>query len=269
MKKLILISIVFTQQILMGQYLVPYRVGDSWGYSNKDLQIIIDAIYEEVGEFRGRDVTWAKKDNQFGFINKKNEVVVPFEFDEVSYYKYGHSKVKQGEENFYIDQEGNRWEPKWRGVCGGSYSSTRHFMTFIDGNKTGFYFINKVKDINGEKSFKRDTIAEMFIELIENGSGVALVKKDMLWGVVNSHGKWKQDYKFEEVRLKPERSEGRNYIITRVGSLYGLLGESGETIAEVKYHKVEFCPSGKIAKVWANEDLWYYIDEEGNEYYHK
>jgi len=59
--------------------LIPYRLGDLWGYANPDKKIVIPPAYKEANLFyEGYAVV--KKGSRYGYINKAGQVVIPFKF---------------------------------------------------------------------------------------------------------------------------------------------------------------------------------------------
>lgn len=68
---------------------------------------MIDILYEYAESFK-EGLAAVRKNEKFGFINKQNEVIIPFKYDNVYSFIYGEAKVVIGKESFYIDKKGNR-----------------------------------------------------------------------------------------------------------------------------------------------------------------
>lgn len=65
-----------------------------WGY--RDLQTgktVIPADYDELDSFMGEDLVAACKEGKWGFINRSNEVVVPFRYQSVRWFSNGMAEV--------------------------------------------------------------------------------------------------------------------------------------------------------------------------------
>ena len=74
-------------QIGLSQNLIPYRVGDKWGYSNEKGELVIKAKYQEAGEFRDK-ITW---------VNKRGRKKTRFKFDEANYFGFRTAYVRKGD----------------------------------------------------------------------------------------------------------------------------------------------------------------------------
>ncbi|MDX2303280.1 MAG: WG repeat-containing protein [Microscillaceae bacterium] len=91
---------------IFAQKLIPYRRGDSWGFANKQLHLVIPCMYEQVEFFEG-DLARIKKRGYWGLIDSKGKEFVPCAYDMV----YGGLKkerivvCKGGDK----DGHGGRW----------------------------------------------------------------------------------------------------------------------------------------------------------------
>lgn len=66
----------------------PNESGSTWhdeilkyGYINKKDEIVIPFEYDGLQDIFSGDYIYAQKDGKYGYINKKNEVIIPFEYD--------------------------------------------------------------------------------------------------------------------------------------------------------------------------------------------
>ena len=68
-----------------------------WGYRDlKTGKTVIPADYDELDSFMGEELVAACKAGKWGFINRSNEVVVPFRYQSVSWFSDGVAKVCYG-----------------------------------------------------------------------------------------------------------------------------------------------------------------------------
>ena len=95
----------------------------------------------------------------------------------------------------------------------------------------------------------------------------AAVKKENKWGVINTKGELVTTLIYDSIELN-KNVNYRQFFRVKKNNKYGYLNEKGIEIVAPKYLKVGFFNSG-IAKVWINDKFWFYIDQNGREYYKK
>ena len=78
MKKLISILFFFSTTFVFSQakYLVPYRSGNLWGYSDTNLNIIVAPKYD-YAEIYSYGFGMVKKGKLFGYLNAKGKEIGP------------------------------------------------------------------------------------------------------------------------------------------------------------------------------------------------
>lgn len=74
-------------------------------------KVIIPLIYNEIDHLCGEKIVGAEKDGKWGFLNLKNEEVIPFIYDNVKGYGDGLIAVKEGDKWGFIDIEGKQILP--------------------------------------------------------------------------------------------------------------------------------------------------------------
>lgn len=68
--------------------LIPYRIGDLWGYATPDKSIFIKPEYEEANLFY-EGFAVVKKGGKYGYINKEGKVVIPIKYFSAKPFKIG------------------------------------------------------------------------------------------------------------------------------------------------------------------------------------
>lgn len=124
--------------------LIRATIGDKWGYINRKGEVIIDIKYEAADDFE-EGIGFVKKNGKWGAVNTKGEVVIPFIYDsgkkklhqddklfvislngkwgclntkggvqipfiydEINYFHKGRARVKKGNDEFMINENGKK-----------------------------------------------------------------------------------------------------------------------------------------------------------------
>ncbi len=85
--------------------LVPYRLGDRWGYSDRKGQILIGAEYDAAERFSENRAVVAKN-GKYGFIDPSGRVVIPIEYDSAQEFSNGMALVSKNEAFGYVNNIG-------------------------------------------------------------------------------------------------------------------------------------------------------------------
>jgi len=88
-----------------GKYMVVIKNG-KYALVNKKNQLIIPAEYDEIREINNGLVI-AKKE-KWGIVNLKNKIIVPFEYDDLSGFYEGIAHADVAKKSFYINKENQR-----------------------------------------------------------------------------------------------------------------------------------------------------------------
>lgn len=74
-----------TEEGTLGHISTWHEAVPKYGYINKNDETVIPFEYDDLqGTFDG-DYVYAQKDGKYGYINQKNETVIPFEYDDAGY----------------------------------------------------------------------------------------------------------------------------------------------------------------------------------------
>ena len=217
-------------------------------------------------------------DNNAGYINTKNEWVIPPTYQYAFAFRQGVARVKKGRNYMYINLKG---EPVIQDFDNYVIQNFDNYViepsdnTYIVGVRKGCKYM--VYDLNGN-------LLDTYDGFINNWSGNAIfgVKKGGKWGYIDGYGKVIVPFEYEEVNnfsegLASVRKDGKwgyinpkNEIVIPIeftnkevgffkngGAEYytdrgaGLINLKGEIIAEPKYDSIEYV-NGNIAIVSFN-----------------
>ncbi|ATA84575.1 WG repeat-containing protein [Capnocytophaga sputigena] len=214
-------------------------------------------------------------DNNAGYINTKNEWVIPPTYQYAFDFQQGVARVKKGRNYMYINLKGEPVIQDFDNYVIQNYVIEPSDNTYIVGVRKECKYM--VYDLNGN-------LLDTYDGFINNWSGNAIfgVKKGGKWGYIDGYGKVIVPFEYEEVNnfsegLASVRKDGKwGYINPKnevvipieftnkeVGSFknggaeyytdrgVGLINLKGEIIAEPKYDSIEYV-NGNIAIVSFN-----------------
>lgn len=240
-----------------------YQMNDGRFYLNKkteDGEIVQDSIKNqelswewiiEPGEFQylyfiGNGMVKAvDSDGKTGVFNEKGEVIVPFEYDDISEFYSGIACAIKDQRAIYIDVEGNKkWDCDYEDAQGFSEDKA----AIKKDGKWGFI------DLQGE-----EIIFCQYDEVKPFSEEIAAVKKDGKWGFINKEGNPISGCIYDDVK---DFQEG--YAAVMQNGLWGFLDKSGKIQIELKYNNVNSFSEGKAAvSILENEtEKWAYINQE-------
>ncbi len=214
-------------------------------------------------------------DNNAGYINTKNEWVIPPTYQYAFDFQQGVARVKKGRNYMYINLKGEPVIQDFDNYVIQNYVIEPSDNTYIVGVRKECNYM--VYDLNGN-------LLDTYDGFINNWSGNAIfgVKKGGKWGYIDGYGKVIVPFEYEEVNnfsegLASVRKDGKwgyinpkNEIVIPIeftnkevgffkngGAEYytdrgaGLINLKGEIIAEPKYDSIEYV-NGNIAIVSFN-----------------
>ena len=214
-------------------------------------------------------------DNNAGYINTKNEWVIPPTYQYAFAFQQGVARVKKGRNYMYINLKGEPVIQDFDNYVIQNYVIEPSDNTYIVGVRKECKYM--VYDLNGN-------LLDTYDGFINNWSGNAIfgVKKRGKWGYIDGYGKVIVPFEYEEVNnfsegLASVRKDGKwgyinpkNEIVIPIeftnkevgffkngGAEYytdrgaGLINLKGEIIAEPKYNSIEYV-NGNIAIVSFN-----------------
>ena len=221
-------------------------------------------------------------DNNAGYINTKNEWVIPPTYQYAFDFQQGVARVKKGRNYMYINLKGEPVIQDFDNYVIQNYVIEPSDNTYIVGVRKECNYM--VYDLNGN-------LLDTYDGFINNWSGNAIfgVKKGGKWGYIDGYGKVIIPLEYEEVGnfsegLAAVRKDGKwGYINLKnevvipfeftnrgvssfkngVAEYYtdggiGLINLKGEIIAEPKYNSIEYV-KGNIAIV-SFDDYYYLYD---------
>lgn len=153
--------------------LAKVKLNGKWGFIDKDGNLAIELIYDEVDDFNYQGFAKIKLNDKVGYINRNGKVTIEPIFDEIGNFdEYDFMQVKLDGKCGFIDKNSN-------------------FYDEVGGFSNGLAKI-KLNDKWGFVNASGDVIIELMYDEVGdfNYQGVARVKLDDKWGFIDKNGKF-------------------------------------------------------------------------------
>ena len=197
-------------------FLIPYRKGDKWGFCDRNKNIVIDCIYDEVELFQNRRAA-VRLNNKWGFCDKK-KVVVDCVYDSVGTFEFEFSTASLNGKSGVIDRNGNIIIPlRYRRVI--IYS--HNIGCIYDDGKSIFFKIKDFKALSTQYQY------------IDKYSGDLMRVFRYKYGFIDKEGE-------EKIPLKYDSAEPFHNGLAKVtiSNRVGLINTLGEEVIPIKYNSI-------------------------------
>ena len=190
--------------------LIPYRVGDKWGYANSERKIIIPAKYADASWF-SEGLAAVKIGKKYGYINKTGKLVIPAKFTVAKSFRKGYMP-----------------NPK---KAGGDSVIFAGASIRADGYE---------QCINTKGILFTKCPAMPDAAALENRIPVETVVRQKTYSLANNNGlfdKIVDDYKID--------GSDETYYIAQKNNLYGVFNSKFDTIVPFQYSTIKVNRSGR------------------------
>lgn len=200
--------------MVVGDGLIAVMQNDQVGYVNLSGKIVIPIAYESTQDPENKySEQWAypankygivvKKDGKFGVINRDNQVVIPFEYDDLTNFSEEGILLY----HYYDDNLDDIYNTGSWGMMdtNGNSMDLSHFTGTL-ANYTGYDGFNEgllaVSDNVGQWGFidktGKQVIPPQYQEVRSFSEGVAGVMKDGVWGFIDKNGNTVIDFQYPD-----------------------------------------------------------------------
>ena len=219
----------------------------------------------------------AKLDGKEGYINTKNEWVIPPTYRDAFAFRQGLAKVREVRDYIYINLKGepviqdfdaNVIEPSDNTYIVGVRKECKYMVYDLNGNLLDTYdgFINNWSDDaifavkKGGKWGYIDGYGKVIIpleyeEVGDFSEGLAAVRKDNKWGYINPKNEVVIPIEFTNREVSYFKNGVAKYY---TDSGIGLINMKGEIIAEPKYNSIEYVRENVAIVLF--DDYYYLYD---------
>ncbi|MBP5548507.1 MAG: WG repeat-containing protein [Bacteroidales bacterium] len=251
-----------------GNKVIDFQYRTASGFNEDNAVVLIDFDSSTIG---------------YGYINKKNELVIPAEFEYAMTFQEGYAVVKKYDRFGMIDKNGNEVVPcKYLEITG---MNDGRFFAVDAASENAAMFDNRFKQLTGFIYERIISYNEGFYTVQRKGKvtfldvkgkerfgmyddvsgfydGYSMVKLNGKYGIINQRGKvilpieydnsgWRSmEYLFSEGLAMVEK-DGK----------YGFVNKQGKVVIPLIYESAHQCTEGLIPVQMKN--MWGYIDKKG------
>ncbi|MGL5459971.1 MAG: WG repeat-containing protein [Cetobacterium sp.] len=222
--------------------LILAKQNNKYGYLSLDGKVVIPFEYE-IGAVEKNGVMIVKKNNKIGAINENNEEVIKFDYDGIYYNDSTKFIAVKNKEYFLIDNFGKkeRINASWMGV------QKNEKLFYEKDGKFGIF------------DFQKEYITgNIYDELSQNYNELIIAMKDKNYGLINNRGEIKLPFKYDYIV-----PVGESYfkIGNDTSGFVFLVNSNGEVITKQIYD--DFIELNKKTIVGMKKDKLILIDQRG------
>ena len=251
---------------------IVVKKSESYGVVNEKGVYISSILndYQFIGQFFSEGLIPFKKNNKWGFMDKEANVAIPDIFDNVRNFESGLSLVSSDNQQFYIDKSGRfilsfdlvvPSECSLRQALAYRYQGKMRFSHVVGKENLSFWGLKDFRlDFSSIELFNADKSFYYFIgdnPLYPNRS-YKLIKETKRWGFTDRTGKTVIDFLYEEVCAFED-----GFARVKKNCKWGVIGLKGNEVAPCVYDFIgKFMQDVHLARV-CKDKLWGAIDKNG------
>ena len=212
------------------------QLNEKFGYIDIKQNILIPFEYDDLSVF-SEELAPAKKNGKYGYINRKGELIIPFQYDdERHFYKSGLSEASKAGKWGFINKKGEQVVPiQYSQVdC---HQMEPEFIFVFDKNKWAI-FNNKGKQLTDfiyDEIYGTSNSFDYFNEKYLF-KGLLLVRKGNQYRYLNRNLEIVADFGYYS---KAEPITVYGFAIVKKGNYYGLINSLGKNVISFEYSLIE------------------------------
>lgn len=245
--------------------LYPVISGGLYGFMNGQGNLMIPALYNEVGPFQ-EGLAVVSKDDKFGIIDKRNQVIVDFQYDEILEFLKNRAVVRKGEQYGVIDRLGKLVFPLIYEDINvrndGLYEVVQKGeMHYFDSNYSPQFAVSGVITKSFAERISMQHPDYEFIGELDASSNRAVVKINGQLNYIDSSAKLILSTPLEWFADALSVAKFKNgYAVFRKKGKFGLIDVTGKVVQKPVYEA-----SGPFTEFWPVKDKgnWALLDVKG------
>jgi hypothetical protein len=229
--------------------IIPYRDGNSWYFVDEHCEKISDRTYQDAYPF-GPLFAVVKINSKYGFIDKKENIVIPCIYDFAKCY-FGSLQVTIGSDTFYVDKKGNRQTQIVNDSPFMARSTTKTIIT----KDERFGIVSLIGDTLLKPVYPK-------IEIVTFSEAIMVWNEKEKIAVFNQIGQLTYPFEVDSFRINSSSRPEFIYIFKK-GKI-GAIDLNGELIALPKHKKLILengliyttLKNGKRGYLYKGEEFW-------------
>jgi len=208
-----------------------------WGFININEDIIIPFDYDDIGIFSDNGIAPAKKEGKSGGLNRSGKDIIPFIFEELDYfYKSNLAVVKKNGKYGFINGNGKIIIPLQYDNANQTMSDN---VVIASQNGKWAFFNNQGKQLT---DFLYDEVKTDFVNIENNKDntyfkgGVAIVMQKNIPHFLDRNLK---EIKTAEIYDNAESFTDKGFSIVEKNGKFGLISKDGKVVLPVIYSSIE------------------------------
>ncbi len=241
------------------QQLIPYRKAKMWGYSNMAGDIVIPIVYSSAGPFIN-GIAKVSKGHKYGVINKKNDILIPFKYEnhmeqecatlskkEIEYLKkesVGIEYVNHFFSKVYIAAYGKEQivrllDSKGQFISDEVYDahsliSDRQFKR-KKAKYPDLHIASKGKKLGLLNTKGKELSAFDYDKLFFTKNSIFIAKKDTLFGLIDTLGNEITSFEYSDIAIYFDLPLDC-FLVTRQDGLQAVIDKEGKVVFPFKYN---------------------------------
>lgn len=196
-----------------------------------------------------------ERDGKFGLINESGSIVVEPTYDGIGVFDSNglYAPVKLGEEEYFIDKQGNRKLASDKGYTNFGIFSEDVAPAVFDG------MYGYVNDKFSHTEFIWEYLGPMYNDM-------AAAKQNGKWGIINNKFTELTGYVYDEIAVNDFGiCAAQSVVLAKENDKWGIVGNTGEFVVSPYYEDVKpFYEGGAFAAV-KKDGLWGFVTFSGLE----